>query len=54
MYKQLFFFFNLVQLHILPENTRKAQMCLLTQGEKDPEEVLNAVTPLVWASGKLG
>ncbi|KAK4806158.1 hypothetical protein QYF61_001081 [Mycteria americana] len=48
-----------VILHIPPENAWKAQMCLLTQGEKDenadiPEEVLNAVIPLVWASGKPG
>ncbi|KAK4805205.1 hypothetical protein QYF61_002442 [Mycteria americana] len=50
---------NLVQLHIPPENAWKAQMGLLTQGERDenadvPEEGLNAAIPLVWASGKPG
>ncbi|KAK4807235.1 hypothetical protein QYF61_024356 [Mycteria americana] len=46
-------------LHIPPENAWKAQVCLLTQGEKDenadiPKEVLNAVILLVWALGKPG
>ncbi|KAK4807170.1 hypothetical protein QYF61_024290 [Mycteria americana] len=43
------------KLHIPPETAWESQICLLT--EKDPneemnisEEVLNAVTPLVWAS----
>ncbi|KAK4806144.1 hypothetical protein QYF61_001067 [Mycteria americana] len=47
------------KLHIPPETAWKAQICLLT--EKDPneemnilEEVVNVVTPLVWASKKPG
>ncbi|KAK4810760.1 hypothetical protein QYF61_007734 [Mycteria americana] len=44
-----------VQLHIPPETAWKAQICLLTEKDPNeemniPEEVLNAVIPLVWAS----
>ncbi|KAK4810829.1 hypothetical protein QYF61_008801 [Mycteria americana] len=43
------------QLHIPPETAWKAQICLLTEKDPNeevniPEEVLNAVIPLAWAS----
>ncbi|KAK4810906.1 hypothetical protein QYF61_013314 [Mycteria americana] len=52
---QLTFSEDSVQLHIPPETAWKAQICLLTEKDPNeemniPEEVLNAVIPLVWAS----
>ncbi|KAK4815568.1 hypothetical protein QYF61_004085 [Mycteria americana] len=46
---------NLLKLHSPPETAWKAQICLLTEKDPNeemniPEEVLNAVTPLLWAS----
>lgn len=55
---QLKFSDKSIQLHVLEETARKAQLCLLTEKKQEgtgiSEEILDAVIPLVWASKKPG